>query len=72
MAATATAGEISKMHDRPCLRCGLEPGYGAYRLCATCCPPAPWWAHLTRNVYGKPSWLRRVMRLLRGWMRGGL
>lgn len=31
---------------RTCLRCGLDEGLGAMRLCARCCPPAPWWAHL--------------------------
>ena len=33
---------------RTCLRCGLDEGLGAMRLCARCCPPAPWWAHLCR------------------------
>ncbi len=33
---------------RTCLRCGLDEGLGAMRLCARCCPPAPWWAHVLR------------------------
>ena len=36
------------VYARSCLRCGLDEGLGAMRLCARCCPPAPWWAHLCR------------------------
>lgn len=35
-------------YARNCLRCGLDEGLGANRLCATCNPPEPWWAHVLR------------------------
>ncbi len=35
-------------YARNCLRCGLDEGLGSMRLCARCCPPAPWWASLLR------------------------
>ena len=30
-------------YARTCLRCGFDEGLGAMRLCARCCPPAPFW-----------------------------
>ena len=35
-------------YARTCLRCGLDEGLGVNRLCARCCPPAPFWAHVLR------------------------
>lgn len=35
-------------YARSCLRCGLDEGLGENRLCARCCPPAPWWAGMLR------------------------
>lgn len=35
-------------YARTCLRCGLDEGLGANRMCAACNPPAPWWAHVLR------------------------
>ncbi len=36
------------VYARTCLRCGLDEGLGSMRLCARCCPPAPWYAHILR------------------------
>ena len=45
-------------YARTCLRCGLDEGLGAMRLCARCSPPAPWWAHVARTVDERALLLR--------------
>lgn len=55
------------VHARPCLRCGLDEGLGANRLCHRCDPPAPWWAHVLRLV-DERALLLRLWRGVRRFM----
>ena len=55
------------VYARSCLRCGLDEGLGENRLCATCCPPAPWWAHVARTV-DERALLLRLWRRARRFM----
>ena len=57
-------------YARTCLRCGLDEGLGQNRLCARCCPPEPWWAHVLRWVDGKPGPVRRALASLDAWLGG--
>lgn len=50
-------------YARTCLRCGLDEGLGAMRLCHRCDPPAPWWAHLLRIVDERALLLRVLRRV---------
>ncbi len=54
-------------YARSCLRCGLDEGLGENRLCATCCPPAPWWASILRTV-DERALLLRLWRGVRRFM----
>jgi len=60
-----TAELRERVYARSCLRCGLDEGLGENRLCATCCPPAPWWASILRTVDERALLLRLVRRVNR-------
>lgn len=53
------------VYARTCLRCGLDEGLGQNRLCARCCPPEPWWAHVLRLVDERALLLRLARRVKR-------